>query len=231
MARIEPGVGHKKTAPDADAARGAEYEWSTVTVNEHRNTTDQTLVTRATARRRSGRRLGRTVLAVAAVAGLGLAWAGTASAAGTSGATAAPTCSASALKATFGEQLGGGMNHEGVVIRLRNLSGRTCALRGYPGLGLENSRHKALTSHTHWGDTWYAKDPGRKTLTLKDGESAEAVVAWTHANTGTSGAVHAAYLEITPPASTQHKTLAFPEWVDHGDLSVTALARHITVNH
>jgi hypothetical protein len=42
--------------------------------------------------------------------------------------------------------------------------------------------------------------------------------------------VHAAYLEITPPASTQHKTLALPQWVDHGDLSVTALAKHITVN-
>ncbi|MEU9448100.1 DUF4232 domain-containing protein [Streptomyces sp. NPDC048277] len=183
-------------------------------MNEHRST---------------GRVYGRTALAVAAVVGLGIVGVGTASAAGPSSAQAAPTCSASALKATFGKQLGGGMNHQGVVIRLRNLSGRTCALRGYPGLGLENSAHRALTTHTHWGDTWYAKDPGKKTLVLQDGQSAEAVVAWTHANTGTSGAVHASYLEITPPASKQHKTLAFPEWVDHGDLSVTALARHIDV--
>ncbi|MFF0135598.1 DUF4232 domain-containing protein [Streptomyces sp. NPDC005227] len=72
--------------------------------------------------------------------------------------------------------------------------------------------------------------PGTKTLTLKDGESAEAVVSWTHANTGTSQAVHAAYLEITPPAATRHKTLAFPEWVDNGNLSVTALAKHIDVS-
>ncbi|MFG2962326.1 DUF4232 domain-containing protein [Streptomyces sp. NPDC048288] len=55
----------------------------------------------------------------------------------------------------------------------------------------------------------YAKDPGKKTLVLKDGQSGEAVVAWTHADTGASGAVHASYLEITPPASTQHRTLAF----------------------
>ncbi|MGW2960191.1 DUF4232 domain-containing protein [Streptomyces sp. NPDC001220] len=194
-------------------------------MNDHRNTIDRT----GTAGHRTHRRAGRTVLAVAAVAGLGLAWAGTAEAASPSAAKSAPTCSAAALKATFGQQLAGGMNHQGVVVRLRNLSGRTCALRGYPGLGLENSAHHALTTHTHWGNTWYAKDPGKKTLVLKDGQSAEAVVAWTHANTGTSGATHASYLEITPPAATQHKTLAFPQWVDHGDLSVTALARHINV--
>ncbi|MEW1642189.1 DUF4232 domain-containing protein [Streptomyces sp. NPDC091219] len=180
-----------------------------------------------TTRRRHDRGFARRVAGMAAVAGLGLAaWAGPAQAA--TGATT-PTCSAAALKATYGQQLGGGMNHEGVVIRLRNLSGKTCALRGYPGLGLENSAHKKLTTHTSWGSTWYAHDPGKKTLFLKDGQSAEAVVAWTHANTGTSGAVHASYLEITPPASTQHKTLAFPQWVDHGDLSVTALAGHIGV--
>ncbi|MFF4310016.1 DUF4232 domain-containing protein [Streptomyces sp. 900105755] len=182
-------------------------------------------------RHRARRGIGRAKLAggAAALAGLGLVWAGTANAATPAAANATPTCSAAALKATFGQGLAGGMNHQGVVIRLRNLSGKTCALRGYPGLGLENSKHKAITTHTHWGNTWYAKDPGKKTLVLKDGQSAEAVVAWTHANTGTSGAVHASYLEITPPASTQHKTLAFPQWVDHADLSVTALARHINV--
>ncbi|MEU9381810.1 DUF4232 domain-containing protein [Streptomyces sp. NPDC048279] len=193
-------------------------------MNDHRNITDQA----RTAEHRTYRRLGRAVLAVAAVAGLGLAWAGTAEAS-PSAATSVPTCSAGALKATFGRQLAGGMNHEGVVIRLRNLSGRTCVLRGYPGLGLENSAHHGLTTHTHWGSTWYAKDPGKKTLVLKDGESAEAVAAWTHANTGTSDAVHASYLEITPPAATQHKTGAFPQWVDHADLSVTALAKHIDI--
>ncbi|WP_316776529.1 DUF4232 domain-containing protein [Streptomyces sasae] len=196
-------------------------------MNEDLNT--GTTAQSAPARHRGRRKHGRTALAAVAVVGLGIAWAGTASAAGTSSAKATPTCSAAALKATFGQQLAGGMNHEGVVIRLRNLSGKTCALRGYPGLGLENSAHRALTTHTHWGNTWYAKDPGKKTLVLKDGQSAEAVVAWTHANTGTSGAVHASYLEITPPASTQHKTLAFRQWVDHGDLSVTALAGHIDV--
>ncbi|MDT0439630.1 MULTISPECIES: DUF4232 domain-containing protein [Streptomyces] len=189
--------------------------------NSHRTTTART-----------GRRTGRVLLGAAAAGGLtlALAGAGTAQAAAQPAAASTPTCAASALKATFGERLAGGMNHQGVVLRLRNLSGTTCALRGFPGVGLENAAHTALSSHTTWGDTWYAQNPGKKTLALKDGQSAEAVLAWTHANTGTSEAVHASSLRITPPASTTYKTLAFPEWVDHGDLTVTALARHIDVS-
>ncbi|MEW2167870.1 DUF4232 domain-containing protein [Streptomyces sp. NPDC007084] len=202
-------------------------------MSDRHSTTDQTAASGSTGGVRADRRLRRTALAAAAVAALGLTGAGVAQAASGAGASTAkstPTCAASALKATFGTKLAGGMNHQGVVVRLRNLSGTTCALRGFPGLGLENAAHKTLSAHTHWGDTWYARNPGTKTLTLKDGESAEAVVSWTHADTGTSQAVHASYLEITPPAATRHKTLAFPEWVDHGDLRVTALAKHIDVS-
>ncbi|NSC25275.1 DUF4232 domain-containing protein [Streptomyces albus subsp. chlorinus] len=180
-----------------------------------------------TARGRLAKRIGGAGLALVAVAGLGLAGAGAAQAAGSRAAT--PTCTASGLTASFGQKLGGGMNHAGVVLKLKNTSGHTCLLRGYPGLGLEGSGHRALGSSVHWGDTWYAKDPGKKTLTLKKGASAEAVVSWTHANEGTSGARHASYLQVTPPASRSHKTLKFPAWVDNGRLSVTALAPHIAV--
>ncbi|MDQ0785070.1 DUF4232 domain-containing protein [Streptomyces sp. B3I8] len=204
-------------------------------MTEHRTTltaTGQPPAARPTAVRRADRRFGRVALAVAAVAGLGLAGAAPARAADTgsaSGTASTPTCSAAALKTTLGRNLTGGMNHEGVVLTFRNLSGTTCALRGFPGLGLEDAAHRVLPTHTHRGDTWYAGDPGTRTLRLKDGEAAEAVVAWTHVNAGTSDAVHASYLEITPPAATTHRTLAFPEWVDNGDLHVTALARHIDV--
>ncbi|GAA2781644.1 hypothetical protein GCM10010521_70520 [Streptomyces rameus] len=191
---------------------------------------DQTHTTGTAAVRRSDRRrrLARAALAVTTVAGLGTAGAGVAQAAGAASAT--PTCSVAGLTASFGRTLGGGMNHQGVVVRLKNTGSHTCLLRGYPGLGLENSAHRTLPSTTHWGDTWYAKSPAKTTLTLRKGQSAEAVIAWTHANTGTSGAVHAAYLQVTPPAATSHKTLKFPEWVDHGDLRVTALAYRIHVN-
>ncbi|MFI9243548.1 DUF4232 domain-containing protein [Streptomyces sp. NPDC053086] len=190
---------------------------------------DQTHTTGTSVVRRSDRRrrLARAALAVTCVAGLGIAGAGTARAAGAASAT--PTCSVSQLSASFGETLAGGMNHQGVVVKLKNTSARTCLLRGYPGLGLENAAHRTLPSTTHWGDTWYAKSPPKTTLTLRKGQSAEAVISWTHANTGSSGAVHAAYLQVTPPAATSHKTLEFPEWVDHGDLRVTALAYRIHV--
>ncbi|MFI8850908.1 DUF4232 domain-containing protein [Streptomyces sp. NPDC053499] len=187
---------------------------------QHRNT--------STAPGHAVQRAACAALAVATAAGLGLAGAGAAQALGESQAST-PTCTTSGLTASFGQKLGGGMSHEGVVLKLKNTSGHTCALRGYPGLGLEDSKHRTLGSSVHWGDTWYAKDPGKKTLTLKKNQSAEAVIAWTHANAGTSGARHATYLQVTPPANTAHKTLKLPTWVDHGRLSVTALAPNIHI--
>ncbi|MFI9808633.1 DUF4232 domain-containing protein [Streptomyces sp. NPDC052301] len=181
------------------------------------------------ARSDRGRRLARATLAATTVVGLGITGAGVAQAGQAGATTGAPTCAVSGLKASFGKGLAGGMNHQGVVIKLKNTSAHACLLRGYPGLGLEDSAHRTLPSTTHWGDTWYAKSPAKATLTLGTGQSVEAVMAWTHANTGTSDAVHAAYLEVTPPAATSHKTLKFPQWVDHGDLRVTALAYRIPV--
>ncbi|MFF9087535.1 DUF4232 domain-containing protein [Streptomyces sp. NPDC014991] len=197
-----------------------------MTTRQHRSHTP-----RAATAARSGRRrhLGRAMLAVATAAGLGVAGTGAARAAGTGTAAATPTCSVSDLSASFGEQLAGGMNHQGVVLELTNTTARTCLLRGYPGLGLEDAAHRTLHSTTHWGDTWYAKSPAKSTLTLRKGGSVEAVMAWTHANTGTPDAVRAAYLQVTPPAASSHRTLTFPQWVDHGDLQVTALAYRIDV--
>ncbi|MEV6793104.1 DUF4232 domain-containing protein [Streptomyces sp. NPDC051320] len=184
-------------------------------------------VTRARAPRiRTARRLGGAGLAVVAVAGLGFVGAGAAQAAGS---RTVPTCTTSGLSASFGQGLAGGMNHQGVVLKLKNTSSHACDLRGYPGLGLQDAGHHTVASSVHWGSTWYTKGPAKQTLTLKSGQSAEAVIAWTHANTGTSGARHASYLVVTPPAATTHKTLKFPQWVDNGDLDVTALASHISI--
>ncbi|MGP3985902.1 DUF4232 domain-containing protein [Streptomyces sp. 3N207] len=175
------------------------------------------------------KRVGAAGLAVAAAAGLGLVGAGAAQALGSQATATVPTCRTSGLTASFGEKLGGGMNHEGVVLKLKNTSGQTCNLRGYPGLGLEDSGHRTLGSSVHWGDTYYAQDPGKKTLKLKNNQSAEAVIAWTHANAGTPEARHAGYLQVTPPANTTHKTLKLPTWVDNGRLDVTAFAPKVPV--
>ncbi|MEV4743114.1 DUF4232 domain-containing protein [Streptomyces sp. NPDC049555] len=166
-----------------------------------------------------------TVAATALAAGAVLGGAGAASAAP---AEATPTCGVAGLKASLsdaGHQVG--MSHEGTVLKLTNTSGRTCALRGYPGLGLEDAAHKTLTSHTRWGSTYFVNDPGKRTLFLKPGGSAEAALAWAHATAPVM--VQASYLQITPPASTEHLTVPFDKLVTNGDLSVTAFAEHIDV--
>ncbi|WP_239096326.1 DUF4232 domain-containing protein [Streptomyces sp. SID11385] len=173
---------------------------------------------------RVARRIGLPLAALALTGAVGAVTVAQASASGTSAKAATPTCATSGLSASLSKRLAGGMNHAGAILNLKNTSGHTCALRGYPGLGLQDAKGKTLTSKTTWGSTWYAKDPGKTTLTLKNGASAQAVIAWTHANTGTADARHAAKLVVTPPASTTHKTLKLDEWVDNGLLSVTPVA-------
>ncbi|MEU6442022.1 DUF4232 domain-containing protein [Streptomyces sp. NPDC047046] len=173
---------------------------------------------------RIGRRIAAPLAALALTGAVGAVTMAQASASGTSAKAATPTCTTAGLSASLSKRLAGGMNHAGAILDLKNTSGHTCALRGYPGLGLQDANGKTLTSKTAWGSTWYAKDPGKTTLTLKNGERAQAVIAWTHANTGTPDARHAAKLVVTPPASTTHKTLKLDEWVDNGQLSVTPMA-------
>ncbi|MEW2546863.1 DUF4232 domain-containing protein [Streptomyces sp. NPDC047002] len=175
---------------------------------------------------------GRTAaVALGAVVLAGTAAAGVAQAApATAHGAAVPTCTASGLRVSLHQNLGGGMNHQGAVIQFTNTGSSTCALLGYPGLGLEDSSHHVLASKTVWGDTWYAASPAKKAVSLAPGQSAQAVAAWTHANTGTPDATHAAYLEVTPPASTAHKTLKFDQWVDGGELNITAVARTVPLN-
>lgn len=154
-----------------------------------------------------------------------------------SAATAAPTapgemtatCRTSGLRAeltsTDPDQVG--MSHRGKLIRLTNTSDRTCALRGYPGLELEDAGHRPLGADTRWGSTYFVQDPGKQTLFLQPGQSAEADLVWGVAD-GTR-VLHASYLEITPPASTDHLTVPFEERVTNGTLSVTAFAYRISV--
>ena len=112
-------------------------------------------------------------------------------------------------------------HHAGVTLQLTNSSRHTCALDGYPGLRLLNSRRQVLHTVTHWGSTWYADDPGRKLVDLAPGQVAQTGLGWPH--TGSS-AVSVSYLEVTPPDSATYLTISFRQRVDGGDLDVTALA-------
>ncbi|GES28161.1 DUF4232 domain-containing protein [Streptomyces angustmyceticus] len=163
----------------------------------------------------------RTAVTVAAAVALAAgAGAGMASAAGTAGPGAA-ACAPGALKVTTASAGSSqiGMNHQGTYLKVTNTGGSTCAMDGYPGLALEGAGHAALKTTPHHGDTYFAKDPGARRITLKPGKSAFADLVWTHA--GPSSA-QAKYLQVSPTGGNAHGVVAFDNAVDGGKLSVTA---------
>jgi hypothetical protein len=146
-----------------------------------------------------------------------------ASAAVTSAAVAA--CAASGLRVSVDGSASDSLGHAaGTELVLTNSSRHTCALDGYPGVRLLDSRHQVLHTVAHRGSTWWANDPGRRPADLAPGQAARAALAWTAAG---SSAVSASYLEVTPPGSGTHLTLSFRKLVDGGNLDVTAVARTV----
>jgi hypothetical protein len=142
-------------------------------------------------------------------------------------AAAAPACATSDLRVSVDGSASDSLGHAvGTELVLTNSSRHTCALDGYPGLGLLDSRHQALPTVTHRGSTFYASDPGRRPVDLAPGQTARAALAWTAAS---SSAVRAGYLEVAPPNSATHLTISFRKLVDGGDLDVTAVARVVSL--
>jgi hypothetical protein len=176
------------------------------------------------------RGLGALCAATAAVT-LMTAFAGTAPAAGIAAnarlasATAVPRCHQGKLVAgLYGHE--NASDQGGFILTLTSDSQQSCSLDGYPGLGLQNSSHQALTSHVHWGSTVFAPDPGRRLIVLSPGETLSASVSFGYTSTYP---LHAVYLEITPPGAYQHFVVAIPDGTgngSNGNLYVTAMARH-----
>ena len=197
-----------------------------------------------------GRLTRKIMLTVAAAVTLGGAGTGAALAASTTGtastasttntasitrsappaAASVPRCAVQDLSGSLhGGQVGRGYR-VGFILALTNTGQRSCSLYGYPGLGLQDWHHHAVQSHTFWGPTWFDRDPGRQLIVLSPGETASASLAWT-SGALRGGAVDAAYLVVTPPNDYGHlvagpfsRSMAVP--VYHGDLHVTAMARH-----
>ncbi|MBC3993745.1 DUF4232 domain-containing protein [Streptomyces sp. AC563] len=201
----------------------------------HSTRTTSTAHTTTVAPRRAARS-GRAVAGGAVLAATLLTAGLTASSAGAVGqpagdrgapaATATPTCKLAGLKVTLDkggvpDGVRNGMSHAGIYLRFENTTDHTCILRGYPGLGLENTQHKPLATKAEWGSTWYAKDPGKTNVRVEAGDSAWADLAWTQSGTD---AVHSRHLKVTPPAETRSAVLNFDRVVDWGRLQVTALA-------
>jgi hypothetical protein len=144
--------------------------------------------------------------------------------------TSVPRCAAQDLSASLhGLQIRSGY-HVGFILTLTNNGQRSCSLYGYPGLGLQDWNHHTVPSHTFWSSTWFDRDPGRQLIVLSPGETASASLAWT-SGALRGGAVDAAYLVVTPPNDYGHLMVgpfshATEIPIYHGDLHVTAMARH-----
>jgi hypothetical protein len=149
--------------------------------------------------------------------------------------TAATATAGSALRPCGAQQLSAGLHgfqagvgNRGFILSLTNTGSSSCTLYGYPGLGLENASHQVLPSHTHWGATYFYPDSGRNLIVLSPGETASADVAYHHGFGQSTDSV-ATYLEVTPPNAYTHLIVRIPGApmpIVHGQLSVTAMARH-----
>lgn len=179
----------------------------------------------------------KAVLTATAAVMLGSAGTGTALAASVASTARTTTAATSAVPRCYTQNLStsirgaetGPNNEVGFILTLVNEGQRSCSVYGYPGLSLQDFNHRTLPSHTFWGSTFFDRDPGRQLIVLSSGETASASLAFVSG--ATSGAVQAAYLVVTPPNAYDHlvtgpfsRSMSVP--ILHGDLYVTAMARH-----
>jgi Domain of unknown function (DUF4232) len=151
-----------------------------------------------------------------------------ASAGATARSAAVAACTTSDLRVSLNGSASDSLKDAGTILDLANSSRHACALDGYPGLSLLDSRHQVLHTVTHRGGTFWTDDTGRRLVDLAPGQTAYASLAWTH--TGSS-AVSASYLEVTPPNSATHLAVSFRHLVDGGNLDVTALTDTVSFSN
>jgi hypothetical protein len=138
-----------------------------------------------------------------------------------------PRCLEGSLATTVsGYQVGGGQ--DGITVKLTNTGTASCSLYGYPGLGLEDGRHRVLPSQTHWGSTYFARDPGPSLIILSPGQSATSSIAFAG---GGPGKRWAYFLQVTPPNAYDHAVIPLSYGTGGGgnDIHATAMARHTTI--
>jgi hypothetical protein len=134
-------------------------------------------------------------------------------------------CHVSALRVHHGPT-DGAAGTIGVAIVFRNISKRTCELKGYPGgQRLNKHRHAMQTTVVRGGSTVY-NDPGPRRVVLRPGQRASFGLAWSDVPTNNGACTTSTYLEVTPPNDFHHKTIKLAiEACDHGTLDVTAVQR------
>ena len=138
-----------------------------------------------------------------------------------------PRCLEASLGTTVSSyQIGGGQY--GIIIKLTNTGTASCSLYGYPGLGLEDGSHHVMPSQVHWGETYFAHDPGPSLIILSPGQSATSSVAFAG---GGPGKPWADFLGVTPPNAYDHAVLTLSYGTGGGgsEIHATAMARQTTI--
>lgn len=74
-----------------------------------------------------------------------------------------------------------GMNHHGLTLALTNTGHRACAVDGYLGLGVYDTRGRLVAGHALRGGSEYTTDPGPRRVLLAPRHAAYADLAWTSA--------------------------------------------------
>ncbi len=145
-----------------------------------------------------------------------------------SAVTGSPRCrtadlSLSVVADTARRHHGGGMNHQGATIALRNISRHTCHVRGYPGAAMLTARGAVIApGRVVRGSTFYAADRGPHTIVLRPGKSAYGELGWTSAD-GARPAVATASIIVTPPDERTHRTARLHTFLG-GDRTLKATA-------
>jgi len=139
-------------------------------------------------------------------------------------AVAYPYCRTGNVSLTLRHPVSSGGN-TGVTVTLRNTSGTSCSVRGYPALGLE-LHGLPVKSRTGDGSTYFASDPGPSVVTLEPGGRAVA-----HVSFGTvsgPGSVRASVLDVAWRGAHWHEHAGLPgapAYITSGVLETTAWER------
>ncbi|MFI6560918.1 DUF4232 domain-containing protein [Streptomyces sp. NPDC050534] len=132
--------------------------------------------------------------ALAALTTAGLTWNASATTSTAPTASSVHTCTVGDLRLSLGREEGAaGSLYQ--PIRFTNTGRGSCALRGYPGVSVLDSRHRQIgPAATHSGRSY-------ATVVLAPGHSASAVIRTTNGPVGGPCARTGSYLRVYPPAS------------------------------
>ncbi len=115
-----------------------------------------------------------------------------------SAAAAASRCQNIQLAVSPG-QSNSGAGHVGIQYRMRNISGRTCRLYGYPGAVLLDANFSTLPTHLRRSVGYLGGSPRARLVVLSPGMSAYFFLEWVHFPSPGQTCPPARYLMITPP--------------------------------